>query len=395
VRIFFERIRLLITMKMKPSKQKSVDLQVLKGGGGGRESGGRPSGRSIGITKRPLFFFLPFLALLLLLQIVGGWVWGFFSQNTAKTTLTREGSLELTHTVSGIVTFDEEIILAPRSGYVYYLTEDGMRAPVGAELAMISPLPLEEFIPALQEDEEGVEKYLARFKGWLARGGSEEDDRYLTLFLNNKESTIYNRQAGLISFKLDGWEEYGPKTAFPYFTEEEFAGRVYVDKLMTNGEQVNIHSPLLRVIDNYTWFYSVVLPASPGESFSEKYEIAIYFAFAPEQRLTGALIKVRRDLDKWELTWEMDRFVDDFHNQRWSDAEIVYETVTGVSVPRDSLLEIDGQKGVYIIEKGFVTFRPIRILGENEDFYLAENLEAYEEIVLEPEKVNDGQRFYW
>jgi putative membrane fusion protein len=240
-----------------------------------------------------------------------------------------------------------------------------------------------------------VANYLARFKEWLAQGGSEENDRYLSLFLNNKESTIYSQQAGLISLKIDGWEAYGPKTAFPYITEEEFARRVYDERLMENGEHVTIHSPLLRVIDNYSWFFSTTLPAYPGEIFAEEQRVAIYFAFAPDRPLTGVLTKVRRELDNWEFTWVMDRSVDDFYNQRWSDAEIVYDVITGISVPRSALTEIDGLAGVYLVEKGFVTFRKVIILGEKDDFYLIENLETYQEIVLEPEKVKDGQRFYW
>jgi len=257
-------------------------------------------------------------------------------------------------------------------------------------------LPLEDFIPGLQSDENGVAVYLARFKEWLAHGGSEEDDRYLALFLNNKESTIYNQQAGLISLRIDGWGKYGPKTAFPYFTEKEFAERIYDERLMKNGDQVAIHSPLLRIIDNYTWFFSASVPASLGELFVERSEgVVIYFAFAPDQPLTGTLTKVRRELNNWELTWAMGKFVDDFHNQRWADAEIVYETVTGISVPRGALTEIDDKAGVYVIEKGFVTFRLVNIIGEGNDFYLVENLEPNEELVIEPEKVKDGQRFYW
>jgi len=376
-------------MKRKLRKPKTMDLKVIKGGREKLEN--TPNS-----GKKPLFFLLLFLALFLLAQILIGYIWGIFSQKSIKTTLAGEGSIELTSPLSGLITFDEEIIFSPKPGFIYYLVEEGSRVPVGAELARISEFPLEESASE-NEEEQGVGDYLLKFKDWFLKGDEVNEDSYLSLFPENEESVVINPRAGLVSFKFDGWEKFGPEAGFPYFTEEEFAGKPYQEQLMSSGEEVSRFSPLLRIINNYTWYFSAVFPVSSWELLAEKSQVVLYFSFAPESPVRGEQVEVRRDGELLKITWAINQFVENFYNQRWCQAKVVYEQIEGTMIPRSTLIEKDGQKGVYIIDKGLISFCEVEIIGENEDFYLIENLESYEKVVLvlNPDKVKDGQRFSW
>lgn len=379
-------------MKKKLQKPESVHLKVLKGGGQGLEEAPH-------FGKNPLFFLLLFLALFLLGQILVGWFWGFFSQRSIKTILAGEGSLELTLPVSGLITFDEEIIFSPRPGFIYYLVEEGSRVPVGAELARISEFPLEEVVPAVKEEEKEEQAvaadYITKFKSWFLNADALDEDSALSLFPVNEEEAVVNPQAGLVSLKIDGWEKFGPDFGFPYLTEEEFEERPYQEQIMGSGDKVSRFSPLLRIINNYTWYFSAVIPVSSGELIAEQPRVSLYFPFAPDEPVRGEQVEVQRDEEVLKITWAINQYVENFHNQRWCTAEVAYEQIEGMMIPASALVEKGGQKGVYVIEKGFISYCEVKIIGEKEGFYLVENLNPYEKVVLNPDKVKEGQRFSW
>lgn len=370
-------------MKREFQKPKPVDFTVIKGGGQGQKNTVNPG-------KKPLFLILLFLALFLLGQILAGWVWGIFGQKSIQTIIAGEGSLELTYPLSGLITFDETIILSTRSGFIDYLVEEGFRVPVGAELARISGYPPEEAVAGGDEKMD----YLSRFRDWFLGSKSLDEKSSLSLFPENDETTVVNSQAGLVSLKIDGWERYGPNSSFPYFTEEEFSKKPSQDQYIGKGQKVSRSVPLLRIINNYTWYFSAVLPASE-ESLAGQAQVVLYFSFSPENPVIGEQVEVKKDGDVLKVTWAINQFVENFYNQRWCQAEIVYERLEGNMIPKSSILEKDGRKGVYIIEKGRISFREVHILGEKGGFYLVENLDSSENVVLSPDKLREGQRFFW
>ncbi|NLX90077.1 MAG: hypothetical protein GXZ07_00530 [Firmicutes bacterium] len=376
-------------MKREFKKPKPVDFKVIKGGGQEQKKKLTPG-------KKPLFFILLFLALFLLGQILTGWVWGVFGQKSIQTIIAGEGSLELTYPVSGLITFDETIIFSPRSGFIDYLVEEGVRVPVGAELARISPSPPEEAdVGAAGGDENGAD-YLSRFKDWFLGSQSLDEKSSLSLFPENDETIVFNSQAGLISLKIDGWERYGPNSTFPYLTEEEFNRKPSQDQYMCNGQKVSRSAPLLRIINNYTWYFSAVLPASAEEIIAGQAQVVLYFSFSPNCPVMGERVEMEKDGEVIKVTWAINQFMENFYNQRWCRAEIVYERLEGNMIPKSTLLEKDGKKGVYIIEKGYISFREVQILGEKDGYYLVENLDTSENVVLSPDKkLREGQRFFW
>jgi len=375
-------------MKREFKKPKPVDFKVIKGGGQEQKKNLTPG-------KKPLFFILLFLALFLLGQILTGWVWGVFGQKSIQTIIAGEGSLELTYPVSGLITFDETIIFSPRSGFIDYLVEEGVRVPVGAELARISPSPPEEAdVGAAGGDENGAD-YLSRFKDWFLGSQSLDEKSSLSLFPENDETIVFNSQAGLISLKIDGWERYGPNSTFPYLTEEEFNRKPSQDQYMCNGQKVSRSAPLLRIINNYTWYFSAVLPASAEEIIAGQAQVVLYFSFSPNCPVMGERVEMEKDGEVIKVTWAINQFMENFYNQRWCRAEIVYERLEGNMIPKSTLLEKDGKKGVYIIEKGYISFREVQILGEKDGYYLVENLDTSENVVLSPDKLREGQRFFW
>ncbi|HHU75586.1 MAG TPA: hypothetical protein GXZ24_01620 [Firmicutes bacterium] len=375
----------------RDEKQKPVSLKVLRGGGKGQGRVERPGKRP------PLFFILLFLALFLPAQILIGWIWGMFGQGAAQIVVVGEGSLERTFSISGLVTFEEEIIFSPRSGFAHYLVEEGSRAPVGAELARVSDFPPVGIDPCADEGgkEESQADYFVKFKDWFFGNEPEEEENGPSPVSTNGGITVVNPLAGLVSLHIDGWERFGPGLGFPYFTEEEFCQGDPQIPPRRNGQEVRRSLPLAKIINNYTWYFSSVLPLSSADVIAELPQVVLYFSFSPDCPVVGERIEAKVHGENLQITWAINQYLEGIYKMRWCQAEIVYDEEEGALIPQGALVEKDGKKGVYIIKKGIITFFEVLVLGEKADYYLVENLESYENVVLNPDKVKEGQRFSW
>ncbi len=376
-------------MRSKKARKQNKGLQVIDGEGKNKSF-------LSDFNKKIVFFLLLFLALFLVAQILIGWVYRKVTRDTIGTVIAVEGVLPITHSTSGILTFEEEIILASQSGFVYYKVENGKRVSVGTELATIAELPMDE--PENEADDvvikwDGVHGFGDRFMF----GDESFDEDYGQFSFSNRTESVTAPVAGLVILQMDGWEEYGPGFQFPYLeSEEEFLKKHKGDKAVSeSGERVHIFHPLLKILNNHYWYYSAVLPPSPGESIADSSQIELHFSFAPDGPVKGERVEVnQRDDDYWETTWRMTQEVGDFYNQRWCQAEIVYQELEGALIPKESLYELEGKKGIYTIEQGVVTFHEAIVLGEKEEQYLVNNLEPYKQVVTNPSRVKEGQHFF-
>jgi putative membrane fusion protein len=370
---------------MNQKKPKPEHLKVIEGMG-------KASKRTAEPRKKPVYFLLLFLALFLLAQILFGWVWGNVNQDAINTVLAGEGFVDVSFSAAGVITYSEKVVLAPRSGFVYYQVAEGERVPVGKELARITEFPLEEEIKE-ENEEPGFTEYFQRIKDWFL---GEKNEDFSCFFPANEEVKVVAPLPGLVDFGMDGFEKFGPDSYFPYLTPEEFEEKAPDEQILCSGEKVLRSTPLLKLINNYYWYFSTVLPLEHGRLVAESLQDKLFFSFAPDIPVWGRKVESReRDDGRLEITWCIDRELPGLYDHRWDSAEIVYKNLEGVLIPKSALLEIDDKKGVYIIEKGLVTFREIVILTERENDFLVKNLELYERVITRPDSVKEGQRFYW
>lgn len=381
---------------MEQKRLKPKHLKVIEGKG-------KPHQHSYQSVRRPIYFLLIFLSLFLIGQILFGWIWNNINQKSINLVLAGEGSVEVSFPATGIITFSEKVILAPRAGFVYYKVREGEKVPVGKELAAIADFPLNFSLEEEKEENEetGLAEYFQHLKSWFFGETNETEAKKdnLTVFYFSSDGSgevkVVSPLPGLVSFKIDGLEKYGPDTAFPYFTPEEISEKMPNAQILTSGERVLRSTPLLKLINNFYWYFSAVLPPEYGRLVAEKDQDKLIFSFEGDKAVQGRKIESReRDDGSLEITWCIDREVPGLYKQRWATAEIVYKNLKGVFIPKSALAEIEGKKGVYVLEKGLIVFREITVLAEGEDSFLVNNVELYERVVEDAARVTAGQSFY-
>lgn len=372
-------------MRRRPGGEQ---LRVIKGGG-------RRSPPKKDMKYSPISLLLLAVALFLMAQVLMGWLWGSFNQRAGRVVVASEGSSYVTFSTGGLLSFEEELVFAPQSGFIQFKVKGGERVPVGKELALITTFPTEAMIGEAQAEEQNVGDYLQRFRHWLLDDrGAADPFSVDVLFPHNRETELKAERPGKVSFQIDGWEMFGPGSSFLYLDDEEFDEKKPDVNVLSCGDQVARFTPALRIINNYRWYYSAVLPPDPGNLIGDKDQVKIVFPFYPDRPVRAALVEVRqRDEGDVEITWRINQAAGDFYNHRWATAQIFYDSIDGVFIPDGTIVEQDGVEGVYVLEKGVVVFREITLLAQEDDRLLVEGVKPNERVIARPGRVKEGQRF--
>ena len=88
----------------------------------------------------------------------------------------------------------------------------------------------------------------------------------------------------------------------------------------------------------------------------------------------------------------------------WKGVKIIYSYAKGIIIPNDSIIESNGKKGVYVVDEvGVAKFSKIGdiLLSDDkntivrfsyDDFEEPSKMQLYDEIILSPKNIKDGQK---
>ena len=65
-----------------------------------------------------------------------------------------------------------------------------------------------------------------------------------------------------------------------------------------------------------------------------------------------------------------------FLSARQTEVEIIYDSYSGIRVPKEALRQIDGQWGVYCMVGGISRFKPVEWVYQTDSYYLVEPAES-------------------
>lgn len=232
------------------------------------------------------------------------------------------------------------------------------------------------------------------------------DDLSKEISTNN---VVYKAEdAGIISYKVDGLEEV---------YNEENIEKIDYQLIMDNQKSTSLGQrnsvktgdPLYKIIDNFT--YAMAIPVEDAKV------LKTYSKDKTVDLLINSKISLKGKVSRVNRTNESKGVLIVSLNDKLS--ELGYDRVLNVSliesrsecfvIPTKAIVEVDNQTGVYILElNGLVKFRPIEILRQNEiDTTISigdekgniknkkgENLKtlsAFEEVITEPENIEEGE----
>lgn len=229
----------------------------------------------------------------------------------------------------------------------------------------------------------------------MSAAASELYDKYESLQSYQSGATeITAAQSGMFSSHLDGYETLLSPDSLIGLLPEELAAFSELTPLSAEGS-------LGKLVTNPVWYYAATLPSQYSHELSPGQVVDVYFD-ALSKTLEMEVDSVGEIQDDQVVA--VFRSARDEHaagELRQESCRIILESEEGILVPKEALRVCEGENGVFVSSGYNAVFRPVKILAENDDYYLVkpnpknENddriLRSGDEVVLASAELYDGK----
>jgi hypothetical protein len=150
--------------------------------------------------------------------------------------------------------------------------------------------------------------------------------------------------AGVVSYSIDGYEKYTLDN-FDYALLEKENEQIDVSENLT----VKKGAPLYKIIDNRLVFVVSEVDAYCAKYLEDKNYLTLSF---PKHNLKIVVKKVAVEStnNRFYATFEIDRNINEFLQDRFIDIKVVYENYAGIKVPNEAI----GKKDLFQVPKSAI-----------------------------------------
>jgi len=234
------------------------------------------------------------------------------------------------------------------------------------------------------------------------------EQEMLTKKISDNVSYITSPMSGIISYHVDGYESVlTPQNMVSM--EKERLEKEKSELTDLRGANAIENQPLFKIVDDSIWYMITWVNDDILSHYKEGKNI--FFRFSDDEQVEGRVNKIIENKDKNMIIFELDEYVSNFYNIRKINLDVIAVNYEGLKIYRDSIVEKDGQKGVYVLDVNRQThFKPIQIIGYDDTYAIVkdtvfyegegENKKAistirlYDEVVRNAKNVKEGQTVY-
>lgn len=329
----------------------------------------------------------------------------------------------------GIAIKNEKVLDLNLDENVKMLVEEGARVGVGTKIAELDDRSYQgQLKKELEEIDEQIQ-LLSRIEGENTDSGKVEDkgqenEQTKALIeedslagssleaLKERRKIIVNniRQgrktytapiSGIISFNVDGYEDVFLPREFENYSYENLRFDEIEGSIYENGKDVKGNR--LKLVDNFQWYIALGVEDTNDfgiESIGGYLDIEL---IDYGTRLRGQVVTINRSHNQAVIILELDSLLHEMYDLRFFKANIIKTETQALKIPSKSIVEEDGQAGVYVKDfSGLVRFRPIYVLGTSDEYTFVKKgdhngyimkgedkirtISLYDEILLNPLK---------
>lgn len=257
---------------------------------------------------------------------------------------------------------------------------------------------------------------------------SASDNKYKDYDLNRLESLknsllknlgknklpFYSNRSGIITYKIDGLEDKYKYGDVLTITPSSTSPMEYVESDTSKNSNVANGQKLFKIIRNFDYYIAVTVNNEYAKLFEENKYIKTRISSGNDENVVWGLIKkINYGSEQSVLIIYFDEYFYKVYDKRYVDLQLITDIHEGLKIDAKALCEKDGMTGVYVKDvSNIVKFFPVEILGQDKNTaiiyigdYVSENdrrvikisdkkyetIKIFDKIVLEPDKVYEGQ----
>ena len=330
--------------------------------------------------------------------------------------------LEEAINTKGIILKDEAILTSTCYGDVKYYYNEGQKVSKGTYLADISTVDSTEKIKA---EIELIDKAMNGPENVITIGTNENNkyskytqDELKVLkasfekALSNNKVPIFSPKSGFVTYVFDGLEDTFNYDDVLNIMPSSLHDLEEVITNTNNTSSVNVDDELLKVINNFEYYMVCLVNNSNISTYKEGSYIRVKFD-DDDQIVFGYIEKINSSSEESVIIISFDDFFYKVYNKRIVEAKLINNIFQGIKIEKEAVTEKDGITGVYIKDiSNIIKFLPIEIIGSNDEYYMVSQgeiiaegergritvndniystVKAFDKVVLDPDKVYEGQ----
>ena len=232
--------------------------------------------------------------------------------------------------------------------------------------------------------------------------------------LGKNKLPFYSNRSGIITYKIDGLEDKYKYGDVLTITPSSTSPMEYVESDTSKNSNVANGQKLFKIIRNFDYYIAVTVSNEYAKLFEENKYIKTRISSGNDENVVwGFIKKINYGSEQSVLIIYFDEYFYKVYDKRYVDLQLITDTHEGLKIDAKALCEKDGMTGVYVKDvSNIVKFFPVEILGQDKKTaiiyigdYVSENdrrvikfsekkyetIKIFDKIVLEPDKVYEGQ----
>lgn len=355
--------------------------------------------RKIKYSRLFIIIIFAYILLQITINIIG---------NNIETLVIESETIELKVRAKGLVIRDEYLIKSNQSGNIKNMAKDGEKLKKGDALAAIynNSKSLEENknkIIQLNKEIEDLEAEYSNSKSNLSKElidikiKTKKEQRAVLNYENNKNVNYLSMPTlGVVSTKYDGYEDIYTLDKLENLTAKD------IEDVENNYKKLDIENTFIkeseviaRVIQSD---YSYIAILTENDIFEDNQKVEIVF---DSDNVQGNVEEIYRNGDNNVVIFKISNQNVEIYDTRVKEFDIIYKQIDGLKVPKQSIEEVNNQKGVYVLNQetrkvDFVELKTIQYEDDEVifiDYYKNQKegiktIDRHDEIILKPNSIN-------
>ncbi len=221
---------------------------------------------------------------------------------------------------------------------------------------------------------------------------------------NTEKVDIVSPQSGVLSFYVDGYESVcnpddWQQLSMPEFNKLEVSLNKKPAGVIQAGNFIAAGGPLFKVVDNlkpvclFAEFQKNQISEAQEELLQKKKAIKVRLDRNNGELRYGKIEDVYQSEDVYRILVSLP-YCQEHNLIRRTDGEILLDMHNGVVIKKDTLLIGDEGYGVFLVDKGKVSYRKVEVLADVDNDVVIRGVAAGEMLILTPSLVEEGQAIF-
>ena len=217
------------------------------------------------------------------------------------------------------------------------------------------------------------------------------------ILLEGQKQAIYSPASGVLTYKIDGYEDFLTIDNLYNINYDEVGTFNFEEESLTKS-MVMPKDKLFKVVDNANYFIAAIVSNDEIETYKNIQSLS---AIIDGVTYKGEVYDVFTNQKNGVAVIQLREAFNGFYNRRLINTKIVRENYRGLKIYMDSIVNKDGEVGVYVVNKERkLVYTPVKILGYDDEYAIVYNEQFYDaskgvirSIKLNQEVVRNASRY--